>query len=402
MNQVQELHADPNRTGPDEAWVARAKKVAPIIAAAADRIEQEKRVPDDVMSAMHDAQLFRMLLPRTLGGGEVTPRGFMDVMSIIAAADASAAWCLGQALGCSFAAAYLDPPEAEAVFGKPDSVVAWGPVSPNAKAVAVEGGYRLTGRFRFASGSRNATWLGAHCLVVEPDGTPRAEPGGKPVARTFMFPIESAKTHDVWQVMGLKGTGSDDYEVDDLFVPEGYTFIREVEAELRDDWPIYRITFMNIYGIGFAAVSLGIARAMLDEFVTLAAEKIAYRTTAVLRENPVIQTQTAHAEWQLGASRAYLNEMVERHWRTACSGEEFPLDERTRLRLAISYAMNQAREVAEFAFRAAGTNAIFESGPFERRFRDIQAVSQQSQANQWNFISAGEALLGLDPSGGRI
>ncbi len=203
-------------------------------------------------------------------------------------------------------------------------------------------------------------------------------------------------------MIGLRGTGSDDYAVEDLFVQDAYTFIRECAADRRERWPLYRIPLMTFYGIAFAGVALGIARAMLGEFVTLAAEKIPYRATAVLRDNPVIQTQVAHAEWQLSASRAFLVEMVEHTWETACAGEDFPLDQRTRLRLAISYAMNQAREVVEVMFRAAGTNAIFEDGPFERRFRDIQAVSQQSQANQWNFVAAGQALLGLEPAGGRV
>ena len=402
MTHAQELPNDDAASAADADWVVRARGLAPLIAAGAGRTERERRVPDDVMAALHEAGLFRMCLPLSLNGGEATPRAVMEMLEVAAAADASTAWCLGQALGCSFAAAYLEPGAARDVFGAPNAVLAWGPTTPNAKAIAVDGGYRLTGQFRFASGSRNATWLGGHCAVHEPDGAPRADADGKPVVRTFLFPYDSAEISDVWQVIGLRGTGSDDYAVEDLFVRDAYTFIRENAADRREHWPIYRIPLMTFYGIAFAGVALGIARAMLGEFVTLAAEKTPYRATAVLRDNPVIQTQVAHAEWQLSASRAFLVEMVGRTWETACAGEVFPLDQRTRLRLAISYAMNQAREVVEVIFRAAGTNAIFEDGPFERRFRDMQAVSQQSQASQSNFASAGQALLGLEPGGGRV
>ncbi len=402
MTHAHELRNDGKARVYDADWVERARDLAPLIAAGSERTERERRVPDDVMAALHDVELFRMCLPVSLDGGEATPHAVMEVLEVVAAADASTAWCLGQALGCTFAAAYLESKAARDVFGARDAVLAWGPTAPTAKAIAVDDGYRLTGQFRFASGSRNASWLGGHCAVHEPDGTCRADADGKSVVRTFLFPYDSAEISDVWQVIGLRGTGSDDYAVNDLFVPDAYTFIRESAADRREHWPIYRIPLITFYGIAFAGVALGIARAMLGEFVTLAAEKIPYRATAVLRDNPVIQTQVAYAEWQLSASRAFLVEMVERTWETACAGENFPLDQRTRLRLAISYAMNQAREVVEVMFRAAGTNAIFEDGPFERRFRDMQAVSQQSQASQSNFASAGQALLGLDPSGGRI
>ncbi len=394
MTHARELPNDDATRVADADWVARATGLAPLIAAGAEQTEREGRVAGDVMAALHEAELFRMCLPLSLGGGEATPRAVMEVLEVVADADASTAWCLGQALGCSFSAAYLEPEAARDVFGAPDAVLAWGPNTPNARAIAVDGGYRLTGQFRFASGSRNASWLGGHCAVHEPDGNS--------VVRTFLFPYDNAEISDVWQVIGLRGTGSDDYSVEDLFVQDAYTFIRENAADRRQHWPLYRIPLMTFYGIAFASVALGIARAMLGEFVTLAADKIPYRATAVLRDNPVIQTQVAHAEWQLSASRAFLIEMVEHIWGSACAGEDFPLYQRTKLRLAISYAMNQAREVVEVAFHAAGTNAIFEDGPFERRFRDMQAVAAQSQASQANFASAGQALLGLEPSGGRV
>ena len=378
-------------------WVARAGRLAPVVEAAAARTERDTQVPQDVMAALHDAELFRMLLPRSLGGGEVTPLAFMEVLEAVSAADASTAWCLGQAQGCTFAAAFLDRGVAQEIFGKPDAVLAWGPPNRSAKAIAVDGGYRVSGEWMFASGSRHAAWLGGHSFVCEPDGTPRLDADGKPIIRTMLFPITSAKITDVWQVIGLRGTGSDNYAVTDLFVPEAYTTWRDSAADRRETGPLYNIPLITIYGIGFAGVALGIARATLDAFIRLAAEKVPGRAAHVLRDNEVIQSQLAQAEAHLGSARAYLVEMIEATWETACTADGFPLDQRARLRVAITYAMNQAREVVNFAYQAAGTTAIFESNPFERRFRDMHTVSQQVQAHLSNYESAGKAFLGLEP-----
>ena len=199
-------------------WVARATRLVPVIEAAIDRIESERRIPDDVMLALHEAELFRMCLPPWLGGGESAPRIVFQVTEIIASADASTAWCLGQALGCSRMSGFLDRTVAHEVFGSPDAVLAWGPPDGVAKAVSVDGGYRVTGKWRLASGMRNANWLGPICTVCNSDGTPRRDADGSPVVRTVLLPISSATLIGVWHVLGLRGTGSDSFVIDDLFV----------------------------------------------------------------------------------------------------------------------------------------------------------------------------------------
>jgi alkylation response protein AidB-like acyl-CoA dehydrogenase len=387
---------------PEIDWVARARKLCPEIEAAAARTEQDKEVTPEIMSALHDAALFRMLIPRSLGGGEATPLAMMEVLEAVAAADASTAWCLGQAHGCTFAAAFLDHDVAQEIFGAPDAVLAWGPGSPNAKAIVTDGGYRVSGQWRFASGSRHAAWLGGHSTVCEADGTPRLDADGRKITRTMLFPISSADISNVWQVIGLRGTGSDDYAVDDLFVPEAYTTWRGSAADRREIGPLYSISLLTLYGIAFAAVALGIARATLDEFLSLAAQKTASHAPAVLRENAVIQSGVAQAEARLGSSRAYLVERLAATWETWCAGDDPSLDQRARLRVAITWAMNQSCEVVNFAWQAAGTNAIFENNPFERRFRDMHTVSQQGQAHLSNFEAAGLALLGVDPHSPRV
>jgi len=383
-------------------WVARARDLAPLIAAAADRIEAERRVPADIMAALHDAEMFRMCLPRSMGGGEVAPLTAALVLETISAADASTAWCMGQALGCSRSAASLDPAAAREVFGAPDAILAWGPPAGPVKAVATDGGYRVTGRWRFASGIRNATWVGPQCPIFESDGTPRRNAAGKPEHRNLLLPKSSATVTDVWQVIGLRGTGSDSFEVDDVFVPEAFSFIRDTASERRENGPLYGMLMTTFYGIAFAGVALGVARATLDSFIGLAAAKTAAHTSTVLRDSPAVQRQLALAEAGLGSARSYLIDMLTQVWESGLPPDDWPRDARARLRLASTYAVTQSRDTVTFAYQAAGSSAIFETNPFERRFRDINTIAQQAQGQPVNLEQAGSALLGCDQTGSRI
>src|SRR5882672_9703340 len=283
--------------------VARARKLAPRIEACADQIESERRLAEPVLDALFEAGMFRLLLPRSLHGAEVDPVTFVTVIEEIAKADASTAWCLCQASGCSMSAAYLPPDVASEVFGKdPRAVLAWGP-GPDARAVAVEGGYRVTGMWSFASGCRHSTWLGGHAPICEPDGTFRRGAAGKVVERTMLIPAASAQIVDVWHVSGLKGTGSDAFTVSDLFVPHEYSISRDDPAERRQPGPLYCFPTGSLYASGFASVALGIARRMLDGLVELAREKTPRGFKRTLRDSAVIQSQVGYAEGQLQSAR---------------------------------------------------------------------------------------------------
>jgi alkylation response protein AidB-like acyl-CoA dehydrogenase len=379
--------------------IERARSLIPLIAGAVDRIDREREIPADVLEAMHDARLFRTLIPASIDGEEVEPAVFFQVIEAIAMADASVAWCLCQNSGVSMAAAYLDPKIAREMFGAANAAVATGAPSPHAKAVVTEGGYRVTGHWHFASGSRHAQWIGGHSTICEPDGTPRLGPNGKPIEqRTMFFPKSQATITDTWQVIGLRGTGSDDYAVTDLFVPEAHTFTRESDADRREAGPLYKFSIFNLFGIGFCAVALGIARTVLNDFIAVAKSKKAHSSGKLLAENNLVQTEVGRAEAKLGAARAYVLDGYAQLYEQASNGEKVSFAQRLASRGMTCFAIQQAREVVDFAYHAAGAGAIFDKNPFERRFRDLHTVTQQSQAHMENFEALGQSLMGLEPA----
>lgn len=388
--------AEPNEAQPAGDAVARARALQPLLKAAAARIEAARELTPDVLAAMHEARLFRLMLPRALGGEELDPVSLSQVTEAIAVSDASAAWCLGQGSGCAMAAAYLEPDAARKVFGPANAALAWG-AGAQGKAVATKGGYTVTGKWLFASGSRHATWLGGHCKVVETDGRPRLGPDGRQVERTALFRREQAQIDDVWHVVGLCGTGSDGYGVSELFVPAAETLNRDDVSERRDAAAIYRFPITLAFAAAFGGVALGIARGALDDLLALALHKTPRGAASSLRESPVFQSTAAELEGCWRGARAYLHAAVDEAWQDAAAGRELTLERRIAIRLAATTVINQATDLTARAYRAAGATAIFHSQPFERRLRDAHAVSQQAQARATHFETVGRHLLGLAP-----
>jgi alkylation response protein AidB-like acyl-CoA dehydrogenase len=376
-------------------YVARARALAPLIAQSAEAHERERRLAPAVVDALIEAGLFRTLLPRAYHGGESDPMTFARVLEEVARHDASTAWCLGQTSVCAMAAAYLPAVSAHAIWDDPRAILAWGAAAPPVKAIAVPWGYRVTGSWSFASGGHHATWLGGHCIVCESDGAPRRRPNGGAVPRTLLFPVAEARWTDIWDVIGLKGTGSDMYEVRDLFVPEAFTIDRDDPAERRYEGPLYHLRTDQMYPSGFAGVALGIARGLLDALMALANEKTprGYKTT--MRQSAVVQTDVAELEARLRAIRHYWLGTIAAAWDAAQRGE-LPVEHRMAVRLCTTHVIREARAIAGDAYNAAGTTSVFARNPFERRMRDINAVSQQLQGRRTHFETVGKYLLGLE------
>ena len=375
----------------------RAREIAPIIAAESDAIERERRLTGTALEALHQARIFRMLLAEEFGGDAVHPAEYVRAVEEISRADGSAGWVVFVANSAALLAAFMEPTAAQLVFGDTRATAAWGPPgAPVAQAVA--GGYRVSGRWGFASGCLHASWMGAHCQVREPDGSLRRHASGRPAIRSLMFPAERARIIDDWHVIGLRGTASNSYAVEDLFVPEAFSATREDMRAARTPGRLSSFSQMGLYAVGSAAVALGLARGMLSAFVDLARNKTP-RGSAPLAENPVVHMQLAQTEARLAAARAFLVEALEEAYAIAEPTEPLSPAVRARVRLAAIHALDTAAGVGDFAYKAAGTDAIFLGGAFERRFRDIHTVCQQIQARQANFEPLGRVLLGQDPEG---
>lgn len=382
-------------TGAGNSPLARARALIPLLQQAASRIDAARELPSDVLDGMFSAGLFRLLVPRSCGGAELEPAIFVQCVEAIAMGDASAAWCMNQGAVSMMSAAYMPLEAARAAFGGEREDLAWG-YGPNGRAVRVDGGWRVTGQWSFASGSRHSTWLGAHCIAMESDGTPMRGPSGKNWERTALFRREQATIVDDWQVVGLRGTGSDRYSVQDLFVDDAHVLTRDHAGERREPGPLYKFHMMQMYAAGFAFVALGVARQVLDSFIEMAAKKAPAQTTTLLRDNNAVQHIVGYSDARLQAARNALLRLLEQTYDAAAAGSELTVEQRMRIRQGTTYAIHEARDVVTAIYHEAGSTAVFNSQPFERRLRDINAVSQQLQGRRAHFETVGQHLMGLE------
>jgi alkylation response protein AidB-like acyl-CoA dehydrogenase len=280
------------------------------------------------------------------------------------------------------------------MFDGPRTGAAWGPPHGNSRAIRVDGGYRLTGEWSYASGGRHTKWLGAHSAVQNPDGSAHIR-YGRPDVRTFLFLRSDARIIDDWHVLGMRGTGSDSYAVDDLFIPDEHAPLRDAPEERREAGPLYVIGSVALYACGFASVTLGLARRLLESYTELTRGRSSKASPTAMARNNAVQQEIATLESRLLASRALLHEAVGEAYAAAERGA-LDLDRRMRLRLATTQAMKEATDVSVACYRAAGTLAIRCSGPFERRLRDALTASQHIQGALPLVEMVGRHLIGTD------
>jgi len=375
---------------PDEA----ARALAADIRERAEQIERERRLPAPLVQAMTAAGLFRMCVPRVLGGVEAEAATIIRAIEVIAQADGSAGWCAMIGATSGVISAYLPEDAAREIYAGSPDLVTGGVFAPQGKAIVCGGGYRVSGRWGFASGCEHCGWLMGGCVVLA-DGTPRLLPHGAPDARLMLFPASDARVIDTWTASGLRGTGSHDIAVADLFVPSQRS-VSLITDRPRQPGPLYTFPVFGLLALGIAGVALGIARSAIDALTELASAKTPTGSRKRLAERPVIQMQVADAEAQLRAARAFLFEAVDDAWRGALAQAALSTQQRAVLRLAATHATTSAAKVVDLMYNAGGGSSVYATSPLQRQFRDIHVVTQHMMVAPPTYELTGRLFLGVD------
>lgn len=383
-----------------EDLLAAAQKLAPAIRAASDEVERGRTLTEPIVQAMVDAGLFRMFLPRSLGGGEIDPLTYFDVVLELTKADSAAGWSVLISTSSMTATvrALSDEVLAE-MFTSPRRTIMAGSAPPRGRAVPVHGGYRLTGRWSQGSNVLLAGWLHVGSHVWEGDG-PRLGPSGEPVYLLCTYAASDAQVIDTWTTTGMRGTGSHDYSVSDLFVPAERAHGPVVQSHRPE--PLYQ--FPGWTHVAHAALGLGIARVAIEEFVELAGGKRATWMAAEgrLAGRTTIQAKVAQAEALVGSARAYVREATADLWDTVCRGARPSSDQRAIYRLAIAQAMANAVQAVDLMYSAGGATAIYARSRLDRCLRDAHTAAAHIWVAPDNYELAGRLLLGLDPNNATI
>ena len=375
-----------------DSYIEGAHELADLVRTVTDQIEEQRRIPVEVSNEIADRGYFRLLLPRSLGGAELEHTDFRRIVRIFAEADASAGWCINQNNVFSTNAVRVPPETADEIWTVQRNVVTNGPPMPHTRAEVVEGGYRLSGRWNFSSGYPHATWLAALTPVYEAGAT--EEPLEM---RTMLLPKDQADLVDVWHVGGLRGTGSQGFATEDLFIPAARSY--PPTAASREPGPLYVIPTTLLFCSGFATVALGNARAGLDAAIDLVIGK-----TQQGRESPMRYESTTHrmvgqAEAIWNSARAFLDEAASAMWQGARTNLDLTVEERVGVRLASTHAIRESARVIDIAYTLCGSSAIFVVNPIQRRFQDAHALTQQIQGRPTHYDTAGQYYLDLEPEG---
>ena len=376
--------------------LAAAERFAPEIAERAAEIEANRFLPQDMAKRFAEAGLYRLCVPEVYGGLESHPGELVKVVERIAQADGSAAWCVFIGATSGVVAAFLEPSEAERIFGDPLTITA-GVFAPRGKAVhANEGGvdgYRVTGRWQWGSGSRNASWISGGALIIGDDGKPEMAAEGLPQNRMMMFRAEDVLLHDTWDVSGLCGTGSTDFEVKDLFVPAARAVSLVSDRPLAR--PLYCFPTFGLLGIGIAAVSLGLARGAIDTLVELAGGKTPQGSSKPLALRAKAHLDVSQAEALTRSARAFLMETVEAAWDAATKDGEITVAHRRDIRLATTHAVQSAARAVDLMYTLAGGSSVYRNSPLQRQFRDVHVATQHMMVSDATYELTGRLLLGV-------
>ena len=377
-----------------EAFVRAARALAPAIRELRADIERDRSLPAPLVKRMAETGFFSLWLARALGGPELNTVDYLRVIEELSRADGAVGWCTMVSAGYSRLSGYLDDGVAREIFGDGSTIVA-GTINPTGKAMVVPGGFRVSGRWSYGSFIGHSTWTVGSSVIHDNDGPCRG-PDGAPDMRLMLFPTSAVEIIDTWRVGGLRGTGSHDFHVTDLFVPDDHAIAAFTAKPVRPG-TLYAAPFITVFAMAIASVPLGIARAAIEAFVALAEAKTPMGGASRLREKASAQADVGKAEALLRSARAFLVESVHDIWNAVAAGDTPSLPQRATARLAAAQAAAASAQAVDLLYNAAGGTALYESNLLERCFRDVHATTQHMGTSSANFELSGRVLLGLDP-----
>jgi alkylation response protein AidB-like acyl-CoA dehydrogenase len=378
---------------PDAALIAAARALLPDVRAAADETERERQPVPAIIEKLLGARLFDLVKPRAIGGIETDLITMMRVIEEISIGDASIGWCVGIGLGTSIISGSVSEAVAREAFAP--GTIQGGAFAPNGRGTVVEGGVRVSGRWPFVSGSPHCSTLTCGTLIYDGDA-PRMLAAGVPDWRMPIFARKNAEIIDTWHTGGMRGTGSHDVAVRDLFVPDDH-IIRIGGDAVVQPGPLYRFPIIGFLALTIAPVATGIARHAIDEVIELAQTKVALGTQRSVRERALPQHQIAEAEGELRAGRAFMYEAAAGVWDALERGDAVSMHQRAMVRLACVQATFASVRATDIAYRLGGGTAVYETSVLQRLMRDAHTVTQHVQLSANNYEPVGRVLFGLDP-----
>lgn len=367
-----------------------ARQLTPMIRECADDTDKNRSLPRALFEAIYDAGLFRLAMPAKIGGLEVDLATHFKVIEELAKADPSTAWAINQnSIFSTFAARLPENIARQIWVDVPRSVVSNSP-APTVNAVVAPGGFRVTGEQGFSTGCTHASWVASNTQVIQ-NGKPRLR-DGKPETRYCFVPIAQAEVLDTWHVRGMRGTGTNHFAVNDVFVPlERSVFTRG--AALVIDNPLYRVPFTLHFATGDSAAALATARSFLTEFYELAGSKAPRYSVGLMRDQSITQYTVGQVEALIRSARAFILEAVEEMWAEALQGP-VSWESRARLRLATTHGIRVANQVIETLYPLCGASVIFEGSRMHRYFQDIHVITQHVQSRVSHYELVGQFWLG--------
>jgi len=381
--------------------VQAAAALRPVLRDYHDELEREQRLPRALVDEMRAAGFYRLVIPRALGGLEVDPLTYLRVVELLAEGCGSVGWNIANNSIGQLVTLGLPEEGTREIHGQGPATMAGTAVQGGGQAVPVDGGYRVSGRWQFGSGCQESSWMLGSFQILD-DGEPRRGPEGKPLFWRGIFSRAEAEiVPGSWDVAGLRGTGSFDWTVDNVFLPERRTMVH-AGIPLDNQWSrwpgtTYQLPAVCWVGPHHSAVITGIARAGIEALIDLAGGKTPRGRTGLLCDNPQVQDAVGRADAILNASRAYRTAMIAELWNTVASGQATTLEQRARCRLSSTYAGDSARQAMDLVYRHGGSTSFKRDSRLAECWRDLHTVGQTvTIAPEWYPIG-GRVYLGIDP-----